>query len=147
MITCCRKRATRRTSSQVREATSRTCSRGAWLLSTTSSPKGPDPHSRKLGNVQGVYLLSVSFQELPHIYQQFTSVFTDKWKGSTIAYQGDDGNLLPVREIAVVGGTGEVRSASGYCFIRTVKQTDDFSYILEFETHLFVPTVNYTGDE
>jgi hypothetical protein len=109
--------------------------------------EGPDPHSRKLGNAQGVYLLSVTFPELPHIYQQFTSVFTDKWNGSTIAYQGDDGNLLPVREIAVVGGTGEFRSASGYCFIRTVKQTDNFSYILEFETHLFVPTASYTGDE
>lgn len=105
--------------------------------------EGPDPHSKKLGNAQGVYLVSVFFPALPHVHQQFTSVFTDKWNG-TIAYQGDDGNLLlPVREIAVVGGTGQFRSASGHCFIRTVKQTDDWSYVLEFETHLFVPKASY----
>lgn len=109
--------------------------------------EGPDPRSKKLGNAQGVYLVSAFFPELPHIHQQFTSVFTDKWNG-TIAYQGDDGNLLlPVREIAVVGGTGQFRSASGHCFIRTVRQTDDWSYVLEFETHLSVPTASPTGDE
>lgn len=103
--------------------------------------EGPDPQSKKLGNAQGVYLISTFFPEFPHIHQQFTSVFTEKYNG-TISYQGDDGNLfLPEREIAVVGGTGEFRSASGYCLIRTVKQTNDWSYILEFETHLSLPTV------
>jgi hypothetical protein len=99
----------------------------------------PDPSSTPLGRAQGVYLISTFFPDLPHIHQQFTSVFSAKYNGS-IAYQGDDGNLmLPVREIAVVGGTGQFRSASGYCLIRTIKQTDDWSYILEFETHLSVP--------
>ena len=101
--------------------------------------EGPDARSRKLGNAQGVYLVSTYFP-LPNIHQQFTAVFTEKWNG-TIAYQGNDGDvLLPVREIAVVGGTGQFRLASGYCFIRTVKQTDAWSYILKFETHLSVPT-------
>lgn len=104
--------------------------------------EGPHPQSKELGRAQGVYLVSSFFPDVPHLHQQFTSVFSQKWNG-TIAYQGDDGSLLlPVREVAVVGGTGQFRSASGYCFIRTVKQTNDWSYILEFETHLSVPVVS-----
>ena len=92
-------------------------------------------------------MVSAFFSDLPHVHQQFTSVFTDKWNG-TIAYQRDDGYLLlPVREIAVVGGTGQFRSASGHCLIRIVKQTDGWSYKLEFETHLFVPTASCVDDK
>ena len=96
----------------------------------------PSASSRKLGNAQGVYLISQFFPSSPHIHQQFTAVFKDKYNG-TIAYQGDDDLMLPVREIAVVGGTGEFRNAFGYCFITTVKQTDAWSYSLAFETHLW----------
>ena len=96
----------------------------------------PSVGSRKLGNAQGVYLISEFFPSRPHIHQQFTAVFKDKYNG-TIAYQGDDDLMLPVREIAVVGGTGEFRNAFGYCFITTVKQTDAWSYSLAFETHLW----------
>lgn len=96
----------------------------------------PSVSSRKLGNAQGVYLVSEFFPSSPHIHQQFTAVFKDKYNG-TIAYQGDDQVMIPVREIAVVGGTGEFRNAFGYCFITTVKQTDAWSYSLAFETHLW----------
>ena len=101
----------------------------------------PSESSRKLGNAQGTYLVSQVFPG-PHLHLQFTAVFTDKYNG-TIVYQGDDDIMLPVREIAVVGGTGEFRNAFGYCFISTVKPTDTFSNLLAFETHLWTHNLGY----
>lgn len=115
-----------------------TIQQGALVAINDPITEGPEPHSRKLGNAQGVYLSSELEPNSFHIHQQFTAVFKDKYHG-TICYQGDDAVLLPVREIAVVGGTGDFRNAFGYCLITTVKQTDTWSFLLEFETHLYIP--------
>lgn len=118
-----------------------TIQQGALVAINDLITEGPEADSRKLGNAQGVYLSSELEPNSFHIHQQFTAVFKDKYNG-TICYQGDDEVLLPVREIAVVGGTGEFRNAFGYCLITTVKQTDTWSFLLEFETHLYIPELN-----
>jgi hypothetical protein len=52
-----------------------------------------------------------------------------------------------LRELAVVGGTGELRGASGYVLWTTAKLWSDVHMVLELDVHASVPLPDDDDDE
>ncbi|KAK7378294.1 hypothetical protein VNO80_03733 [Phaseolus coccineus] len=75
---------------------------------------GPEPDSKLVGKAQGIYT-SISQAEMG-LMMVMTMAFTDgEFNGSTISVLAR--NMImsePVREMAIVGGTGAFRFARGY---------------------------------
>jgi len=99
---------------------------------------GPERDSKLIGKAQGIYA-SISQQELG-VLMAMTMAFTDgEFNGSTISVLGR--NMImsePVREIAIVGGTGAFRFGRGYAkakFVSIDYTTGDA--IEEFDIFMF----------
>lgn len=84
-----------------------------------------DPNSPEVGRGQGMYVTAGLDGLNSHV--TLSIVFTNKeYSGSTLQIQGVSKQFEPVREVAVVAGTGKFRFARGYA---------------TFETHLLdIPT-------
>nr|CAB3451667.1 unnamed protein product [Digitaria exilis] len=68
----------------------------------------------------------------PAMIVSMTVVLTD---GSTVAVMGHNDITLPVRELAVVGGTGRFRMASGYVLWKTTSFQRKIA-VLQLDVHL-----------
>jgi hypothetical protein len=80
--------------------------------------EGPDAASPAVGRAQGFYPFAVP-QELAVILS-LNLVFTaGKHNGSYLVVQGKDAFFDEVRELAVIGGAGRFRGATGYALLRT----------------------------
>ncbi|XP_031493872.1 dirigent protein 22-like [Nymphaea colorata] len=80
--------------------------------------EGLKPTSKVIGRAQGMYG-SADQAELG-LLMTLTYSFTDgEFKGSTLSVLGRNPVFHPVREMAVVGGTGAFRFARGYALART----------------------------
>ncbi|PNT77215.1 dirigent protein 1 [Brachypodium distachyon] len=79
---------------------------------------GPSPASSRLqlGRAQGFYVTATKADGPPAVLLSMNLLLTD---GSTLAVTGRNAVLSPVRELAVVGGTGKFRMASGYVLLKT----------------------------
>ncbi|PAN09210.1 hypothetical protein PAHAL_2G004800 [Panicum hallii] len=82
-------------------------------LTETSSPT-----SAALGRMQGFYMLSSQSGPVLMVCANLLLTSGDH-NGSTIAVLGRDDTAADVRELAVVGGTGKFRMASGYVLWKT----------------------------
>lgn len=91
---------------------------GAVLMADDPLTETPDPKSKLVGRAQGLYG-SASQGELGLI-MAFNFGFVDgMYNGSSISILGLNSALNPVREMAVVGGTGIFRLARGYAVAQT----------------------------
>ena len=80
--------------------------------------EGASAASRPVGRAQGTYTLA-SLRE-PALWVSMTVALTGgAYNGSTIAVLGRDDTGADVRELAVVGGTGKFRMATGYVLWKT----------------------------
>jgi len=82
-------------------------------LTETSSPT-----SAALGRMQGFYLVSAQSGLVLTVCGNLLLTSGDH-NGSTIAVLGRDDTAADVRELAVVGGTGKFRMATGYVLWKT----------------------------
>ncbi|XP_026393808.1 dirigent protein 23-like [Papaver somniferum] len=82
--------------------------------------EGSDPSSKVVGRAQGMY--GFSGQDQLSLIAVVSYVFTDEKlkNGSSLSLVSSNPILNPVRELAVVGGTGSFRFASGFAQIKTV---------------------------
>ncbi|KAF8695554.1 hypothetical protein HU200_037400 [Digitaria exilis] len=87
--------------------------------------EGPTRASRHVGRAQGTYV-TASLPRRDHeeggggpaMLLSMNLVLTD-YGGSTMAVMGRNDVTEPVRELAVVGGTGRFRMATGYVLWKT----------------------------
>ncbi|XP_050379902.1 pterocarpan synthase 1-like [Argentina anserina] len=92
--------------------------------------EGPCPESALVGRAQAFVVTSALNGRNALVF--LSIVFTNKkYNGSTIEIQGNSKQFEPVREVAVVSGTGEFRFARGYATLETyfVDQPRGYSVI------------------
>ncbi|KAK2665544.1 hypothetical protein Ddye_004118 [Dipteronia dyeriana] len=91
---------------------------GMVMMADDPLTETPDPKSKLVGRAQGLYG-SASQAELGLI-MVFNFGFTEgMYKGSSISILGLNSAMNPVREMAIVGGTGIFRLARGYAIAQT----------------------------
>ncbi|CAL4917607.1 unnamed protein product [Urochloa decumbens] len=95
--------------------------------------------SRLVGRAQGSYTLA-SLRE-PVLSVSMTVVLTGggAYNGSTLAVVGRDDIAASVRELAVVGGTGAFRGATGHVLWRTNRLESRDHMVLELDVYATVP--------
>ncbi|CAL5092184.1 unnamed protein product [Urochloa decumbens] len=100
--------------------------------------EGPGADSKPVGRAQGTYMLA-SLRE-PVLVVSITFVLTaGPYNGSTFAVAGRDNVLEETRELAVVGGTGRLRRASGHVVWRTARLESPLHWVLLLDVHASVP--------
>uniref|UniRef100_A0A0D3GLD2 Dirigent protein n=1 Tax=Oryza barthii TaxID=65489 RepID=A0A0D3GLD2_9ORYZ len=76
----------------------------------------------------------------PVFVVSITLVLTDgPYKGSTILIAGRDDISEEVRELAVVGGTGKLRRATGHVLWTTARRESPVHMVLELDVYAWVP--------
>jgi hypothetical protein len=103
---------------------------------------GPSASSSRLvGRAQGTYTLA-SLTE-PVLAVSMTVALTGgAYNGSTIAVVGRDDVSAGVRELAVVGGTGALRGATGHVLWRTARMESRDHMVLELDVYATVPAAS-----
>ncbi|KAK6916689.1 Dirigent protein [Dillenia turbinata] len=81
--------------------------------------EGPDPNSRVIGNVQGLYVSSGQDELGLVLYADF-GFTTGKFNGSSFSIVSRNPFLDRQREFAVVGGRGKLRLAHGWAEVATI---------------------------
>ncbi|GMI88088.1 hypothetical protein like AT4G38700 [Hibiscus trionum] len=80
---------------------------------------GPQPTSKTIGNAQGMYVSSsrdpAMFTAVMYADFAFTS---GRFNGSSFSLFSRNPSSPPVRELAIVGGRGKFRMATGFALIR-----------------------------
>ncbi|KAL6851904.1 hypothetical protein ACP4OV_020089 [Aristida adscensionis] len=101
--------------------------------------EGPGASSRAVGRAQGTYMLG-SLRE-PVLMVSMTVLLSGggAYNGSTIAVMGRDDVAAAVRELAVVGGTGAFRGATGHVLWRTARMESRDHMVLELDVYVTVP--------
>lgn len=82
---------------------------------------GPELNSELIGKAQGFYLTvsQAAVLEL-ELVMGMTFVFTEgKYNGSTLSVLGRNEIISPIREMPIIGGTGEFRFARGFLQAKT----------------------------
>ncbi|KAG1360956.1 Dirigent protein 23 [Cocos nucifera] len=91
---------------------------GVVVMADDPLTEGPDPNSRLVGRAQGLY--GSAGQEELGLIMAMNYRFTDgKYNGSSFSLNGLNRALDPVREMAIVGGTGVFRLARGVAMAKT----------------------------
>eukprot|EP01018_Ginkgo_biloba_P021157 Gb_01814 [translate_table: standard] len=80
--------------------------------------EGPEQTSKEVGRAQGIYVSSC-IRDL-HLLMAMTVVFeSGQFNGSTLSIAGKNAVLDDVRELPIVGGTGQFRLARGFALLHT----------------------------
>ncbi|PAN25662.1 hypothetical protein PAHAL_4G316500 [Panicum hallii] len=99
--------------------------------------EGPANDSAPVGRVYGIYM--TASMSRPVYTVSFTLLLsTGPYKGSTLVMAGIDDDSMPVREHAVVGGTGALRGAQGYV-LGVVMPVSSQYVVMELDVHASVP--------
>ncbi|XP_006658207.1 dirigent protein 1-like [Oryza brachyantha] len=99
---------------------------------------GPSVDSKAVGRAQGSYTLACLSE--PVLVVSVTVVLTDgPYKGSSIVIAGRDDVSEEVRELAVVGGTGQLRRATGHVLWTTAKRQSPVHMVLQLDVYAWVP--------
>jgi hypothetical protein len=91
---------------------------GVVMMADDPLTKTPDPNSLLVGRAQGLYG-SAGQQELALIMALNFGFVDGIYNGSSISLLGKNPASHPVREMAIVGGTGIFRLARGYAIAHT----------------------------
>ncbi|KAL6626400.1 hypothetical protein ACP70R_030126 [Stipagrostis hirtigluma subsp. patula] len=101
--------------------------------------EGPSASSSRLvGRAQGAYTLA-SAREPVLMVSMTVALAGGAYNGSTIAVVGRDDVSAAVRELAVVGGTGAFRRATGHVLWRTARMESRDHMVLELDVYATVP--------
>lgn len=106
--------------------------------------EGPNPTTSKpVGRAQGLY--GTASQEEPALLMVFNFFFTGgDYNGSSLTVLGRNPVLNPVREMAVIGGTGVFRLARGFVTAKTYSfNSTTLDAIVEYN----VAAIHYWRDE
>ncbi|KAL6143903.1 hypothetical protein ACLB2K_054598 [Fragaria x ananassa] len=91
---------------------------GTVYVTDDTMTQGPSPKSAVVGRAQGVTVAAAL--DGSNALVLVSLVFTNReYNGSTIEIQGNSKQFQPVREVAVVSGTGKFRFARGYATFET----------------------------
>lgn len=104
-----------------------------------SADQRPGPRSLEIGQGKGLYVWDNKEQGAPGLEFIFTAVFGARsgfLAGSTLQYRGFDYLPLPVREISIVGGTGQFRLARGWAEFQ-VHSVNNFAAVLNFTSYVY----------
>lgn len=84
---------------------------------------GPDVKSKEIGKAQGFYLSATQRPglELEIVMGMALTFLEGEFNGSSLSVLGRNKIFNEVRELPIIGGTGEFRFARGYILARTVK--------------------------
>ncbi|PUZ68183.1 hypothetical protein GQ55_2G005000 [Panicum hallii var. hallii] len=101
--------------------------------------EGPSRGSRPVGRAQGTYVTASLEKGQPAMLLSMNVVLTDYggYSGSTVMVMGRNDITAPVRELAVVGGTGRFRMATGYVLWKTASWKGK-NAVLEIDVYLRV---------
>ncbi|GMY05496.1 dirigent protein 23-like [Fagus crenata] len=91
---------------------------GAIMMADDPLTETPDPNSKLLGRAQGLYG-SAAQQEMGLIMAMNFGFIDGIYNGSSFSLLGKNSAMHPVREMAIVGGTGLFRLARGYAIAQT----------------------------
>jgi hypothetical protein len=109
------------------------------LLTDGASAAGSAP----VGRAQGTYMTASTRR--PVFVVSVTLVLTaGPYNGSTLVVAGRDDTSEPVRELAVVGGTGKLRRAQGHVLWSTAEVVSPVYSVLELDVHASVPETTTT---
>ncbi|CAL5034259.1 unnamed protein product [Urochloa decumbens] len=99
--------------------------------------EGPSRGSRPVGRAQGTYVTASMEEGRPAMLLSMNVVLSDyaPYTGSTVAVMGRNDITEPVRELAVVGGTGRFRMATGYVLWKTASWRGK-NAVLELDIYL-----------
>ncbi|XP_040382968.1 dirigent protein 1-like [Oryza brachyantha] len=100
--------------------------------------EGPRIDSPAVGRAQGTYMLS-SQREAVLVVAVTVALTAGPYNGSTFVVAGRDRVRDETRELAVVGGTGALREATGYVLWRTAKVWSEIHMALELDVHASLP--------
>ncbi|KAJ3681619.1 hypothetical protein LUZ60_014192 [Juncus effusus] len=97
--------------------------------------EGPSPDSTPIGRGQAFY--PVADQNKPALLIVMNIILTSgEYNGSSIAVMGTDYIFAPVRELSVIGGTGQFRMARGYVIWKTFSfNTTSGDAVLELDIY------------
>ncbi|CAN6212856.1 unnamed protein product [Urochloa humidicola] len=90
------------------------------------------------GRTQGTYMTG-SMARPVFVVSVTLTLTAGQYNGSTLVVAGRDDTSEPVRELAVVGGTGRFRMASGYVLWSTARVESPLHAVLELDVHASVP--------
>ncbi|XP_051194612.1 dirigent protein 1 [Lolium perenne] len=107
--------------------------------------EGPDAASRAVGRAQGSYMLA-GLKEPALMVSMNVALTGGAYNGSTIAVVGRDDVSAAVRELAVTGGTGAFRKATGHVLWRTAKVESRDHIVLELDVYATVPGAAAASD-
>ncbi|PKI32824.1 hypothetical protein CRG98_046817 [Punica granatum] len=80
--------------------------------------EGPEQKSKPVGRAQGIYAMASQTEAALLMIMNFA--FTEgKYNGSTLSILGRNSVFSQVRELPVLGGSGQFRFARGYAQART----------------------------
>ncbi|CAN6209102.1 unnamed protein product [Urochloa humidicola] len=101
--------------------------------------EGPSRGSRPVGRAQGTYVTASMEAGRPAMLLSMNVVLTDyaPYSGSTVAVMGRNDISADVRELAVVGGTGSFRMATGYVLWKTASWRGK-NAVLELDIYLYL---------
>ncbi|VAI43492.1 dirigent protein 1-like [Triticum dicoccoides] len=100
--------------------------------------EGPSAASRAVGRAQGSYMLA-GLKEPVLMVSMTVALTGGPYNGSTIAVVGRDDISAAVRELAVAGGTGAFRKATGHVLWRTARMESRDHMVLELDVYATVP--------
>ncbi|CAL5077456.1 unnamed protein product [Urochloa decumbens] len=106
--------------------------------------EGLSVDSAAAGRAQGTYMTS-SMTRPVFVVSVTLRLTSGPYNGSTLVVAGRDDTSEPVRELAVVGGTGRLRMASGYVLWSTARVVSPLHAVLELDVHASVPVVPRTA--
>ncbi|CAH9057180.1 unnamed protein product [Cuscuta europaea] len=91
---------------------------GVVMMADDPLTIGPDPKSTEVGRARGLYG-SAGQKDLGLIMAMSYSFTHGEYNGSSFSLLSINHAMNPVRELAVVGGTGQFRLARGYALAHT----------------------------
>jgi hypothetical protein len=94
--------------------------------------------SEPLGRAQGTYMLG-SMTHPVFVVGVTLLLASGEFNGSTLVVAGRDDTSEPVRELAVVGGTGRLRRAAGHVLWSTARVESVLHAVLLLDVHASVP--------
>lgn len=109
---------------------------GALVMIDDPLTEGPDNSSRVIGHAQGMY--GFADQQEYALLMTMNLVFSEgQYNGSTLSVMGRNPVMEQVRELAVVGGSGVFRFASGYAQAKTITMMDpNGATIVEYNVYV-----------
>lgn len=94
--------------------------------------------SAPVGRAQGTYMTG-SMSRPVFVVAVTLMLAAGPYNGSTLVVAGRDDTSQPVRELAVVGGTGALRRAAGHVLWSTARVESSLHAVLQLDVHASVP--------